>query len=68
MAAAEPGESVGSVQLRAVVAQLNAALDEVAEAVKVVLQYARMGLKSSDIRMVKLVFYTDKEGSRHGKA
>lgn len=39
-----------------------------ADALKVVLQHARNGLKSSDIRMVKLVVFTDKEGSRHGKA
>lgn len=39
-----------------------------ADAVKVVLQHARKGLKSSDIRMVKLVVYTDQEGTKHGKA
>lgn len=37
------------------------------DAVKMVVALGRKGVSSSDIKMVKITMYTDKEGTKHGK-
>lgn len=37
------------------------------DAMKMVVALGRKGVSSSDIKMVKITMYTDKEGTKHGK-